>query len=350
MMLQSYEKYMQRCIDLARNGKGSVAPNPMVGSVIVYEDKIIGEGYHRHFGGPHAEVNAINSVKNPGLLKESTLFVTLEPCSHTGKTPPCSDLIISKKIKKIVIGSIDPNSVVAGKGIERLRNAEAEVITGIMEDECRELNKRFFTFHLHKRPYIILKWAQSQDGFIDILRQPSTPIGPNWISNPISRMLVHKWRAVEQAIMAGTNTVIYDNPRLNTRYWPGSSPVRIILDRQGRIPTNACVFDGSVKTLVFTEKNKNSKSNLDFIQIDFTEEILLQVLNYLYEQNIQSLLVEGGKKLIQSFIDKGLWDEARVFQGHIPFIDGVKAPQIKALVKSTKTILNDTLIIYSKNL
>jgi diaminohydroxyphosphoribosylaminopyrimidine deaminase / 5-amino-6-(5-phosphoribosylamino)uracil reductase len=350
MMLQSYEKYMQRCIDLARNGKGNVAPNPMVGSVIVYEDKIIGEGYHRHFGGPHAEVNAINSVINPDLLIDSTLFVTLEPCTHTGKTPPCSDLIISKKIKKIVIGTMDPNSVVAGKGIERLRNAGAEVITGILEDECRELNKRFFTFHLHKRPYIILKWAQSPDGLIDIIRQPTTPIGPNWISNPVSRILVHKWRAVEQAIMIGTNTVIYDNPKLNTRYWPGSSPVRIILDRQGRIPYGANVFDGSVKTLVFTEADKTSKPNLEFIQTDFTKDTLLQVLTYLYEHNIQSLMVEGGKKLIQSFIDKGLWDEARVFKGHVPFIDGVKAPQIKALVKSTKIILNDTLTIYSKNL
>lgn len=340
---------MQRCIDLARNGKGRVAPNPMVGSVIVYNDKIIGEGYHRYFGGAHAEVNAINSVKDKSLLSESTLYVNLEPCAHMGKTPPCSDLIVEKKLKKVVIGTSDPNSVVAGKGIQKLINAGIEVVEGILKEECLELNKRFFTFHLYKRPFIVLKWAQSKDGFIDFNRKPDTPIGPNWISNTVSRMLVHKWRSVEQAIMVGTNTIIYDNPSLDTRLWTGNSPLRIVLDRQGRIPSESRVFDGRVKTIVFTEKPFENKKNLEFITVDFGNDIIPLVLNYLYENQIQSLLIEGGGKLIQSFIDNNLWDEARVFKGHSDFGSGIKAPQINASSKSFKPILNDTLIIYSNN-
>jgi diaminohydroxyphosphoribosylaminopyrimidine deaminase/5-amino-6-(5-phosphoribosylamino)uracil reductase len=346
-MVQSYEKYMQRCIDLAQNGIGRVAPNPMVGSVVVYRDKIIGEGYHKVYGGAHAEVNAINSVKNEQLLPESTLFVTLEPCSHSGKTPPCSDLIIQKKIKHVVIGTSDPYPQVAGRGIERLRNAGVEVTVGIMDEACRLLNKRFFVFHGQKRPYIILKWAESADGFIDIVRQPSTPVGPNWISNSVSRILVHKWRSVEQAIVAGTNTIIYDNPALTTRYWPGNSPLRVVLDKSGRIPSTARVFDGSVKTIVFTVTSAESKDNLMFIPADFTRDVLQQVLGYLHKNNLQSLMVEGGRKLLQSFIDQNLWDEARVFKGKSLFREGVQAPVLKAPIQSSQKILNDTLLIYS---
>lgn len=340
---------MRRCIDLARNGKGRVSPNPMVGSIVVHNDLIIGEGYHQVYGGPHAEVNAINSVKNKDLLSESTLYVNLEPCSHTGKTPPCSDLIVKHKIKAVVIGSVDPNSLVAGKGIEKLRTAGIHVTNNILVDECAELNKRFFTFHKEKRPFIILKWAQSRDGYIDIKRTAGTPIGPNWISNPLSRMLVHKWRAVEKGIMVGTDTVVYDNPGLDTRYWPGNSPLRIIMDRQGRIPSDSKVFNGKVQTLVFCEEIPPDKENISHVKIDFNKNVLEQVLTHLYKENIQSILVEGGAKLLQSFINSNLWDEARVFKGQNDFKDGIPAPELNASTKSFKQILDDSLIIYSNH-
>lgn len=337
---------MHRCIDLARNGKGMVAPNPMVGSVIVHNGDIIGEGYHMQYGGPHAEVNAINSVDNKTLLPESTLYVSLEPCSHMGKTPPCSDLILNKKIKKVVIGTVDPNSLVAGRGIEKLRKAGVDVVVGVLEEECFELNKRFFTYHKLKRPYIILKWAQSRDGYLDINRQAGTPIGPNWISNPISRILVHKWRSVEQAIMVGTNTVIFDDPGLDTRFWPGNSPIRVILDRELRIQNSARVLDGKVPTMIFTEKELASFGNLEYIPIEFDANTLSSVLDELYARDIQSLLVEGGEKLLQSFIKKNLWDEARIFKGNKDFKDGIKAPSLHANYKSFKSIMDDSLVIY----
>jgi len=345
--MQSYNKYMHRCIDLARNGKGRVAPNPMVGSVIVHNNNIIGEGYHKNYGGPHAEVNAIRSVHDKSLLPESTMYVSLEPCSHIGKTPPCSDLIIEEKIKKVVIGTIDPNSLVAGKGIEKLKKAGIEVVVNILEQECYQLNKRFFTFHKLKRPYIILKWAQSRDGFLDTIREAGTPIGPNWISNPISQILVHKWRSVEQAIMVGTNTVIYDNPRLNTRLWPGPSPLRIIVDREGKIKNDANVLDGSIPTIVFTTQRFKDSKNLEFIQIDKLNHDLNPILNHLYKRDIQSLIVEGGEQLLQSFIQQKLWDEARIFKGNKDFKNGIKAPDLHATYKSFKNILDDSLVIYT---
>lgn len=344
--MQNYNKYMHRCIDLARNGKGKVAPNPMVGCVIVHENNIIGEGYHKIYGGPHAEVNAISAVRNKTLLKESTLYVSLEPCSHTGKTPPCSDLIIRHQLKKVVIGITDPNSLVAGQGIDKLQKAGIEVVVGILENECFELNKRFFTFHKQKRPYIILKWAQSQDGFIDFKRDAGTPIGPNWISNPVSRMLVHKWRSVEQAIVVGTNTVIYDNPKLNTRLWPGKSPVRIILDKNNRIDKSAHVFDDSITTFVFSKSKSKNQNNTFYFHFDTDRHHLKPVLDQLFEKNIQSLIVEGGEKLLQSFIDQNLWDEARVFKGSRNFKEGIAAPVIHASFRANKRILNDSLIIY----
>lgn len=339
---------MHRCIDLARNGKGSVAPNPMVGSVVVFNDKVIGEGYHKVYGGPHAEVNAINSVKNQNLLPKSTLYVSLEPCSHTGKTPPCSDLIIDKKIKKVVIGSVDPNSLVAGRGIEKLKQAGIEVVSDILIDECNELNKRFFTFHRYKRPYIILKWAQSNDGFLDIIRKPGTPIGPNWISNSVSRILVHKWRSVEQSIIVGTNTILQDNPELNTRLWPGKQPLRLVLDRTNRLPETAKVFNSKINTLVFTEKPMPSKTNIEYIYIDFSKNSIQQILDELYKREKISLIVEGGRKLLQSFIEQDLWDEARIFVGNKDFKEGIKAPILNAPSKLIKKILDDTLIIQTK--
>jgi diaminohydroxyphosphoribosylaminopyrimidine deaminase/5-amino-6-(5-phosphoribosylamino)uracil reductase len=345
-MVQIYEKYMQRCIDLARNGKGRVAPNPLVGSVIVYNDKIIGEGYHQVFGGAHAEVNAIRSVADKSILPQSTLFVNLEPCAHSGKTPPCSDLIVSEKIKKVVIGTVDPNPMVAGRGIQRLHSAGIDVVENILKEECCELNKRFFTFHQHHRPFIILKWAQSNDGYIDIVRSPGTPIGPNWISNPVSRKLVHKWRSVEQAIMVGTNTVIYDNPSLDTRFWSGKSPLRVVPDRTGRIPATAKIFDGSHKTIVFTENPKEKMPNVEFVKTDFSQNVIGQMLDYFFINDIQSVMVEGGSRLIQSFIESGVWDEARVFVGHADFKSGIKAPHLSVDPASGKFILNDKLLIF----
>lgn len=345
-MEQNYKKYIRRCIDIALNGKGYTKTNPMVGCVIVYDDKVIGEGYHQEYGGPHAEVNAINAVTDKELLKKSTLFVSLEPCSHTGKTPPCSDLIVEMQIPKVVIGSRDPNSLVAGKGIEKLRKGGVEVVEGVLSDECMAINNRFFTYHSKKRPYIILKWAQSADGFIDIKRQPDSPVGPNWISNPVSRMLVHKWRAEEKAILVGTNTVIYDNPSLTTRLWPGKSPVRVILDRQNRLPKEANVFSQDSKTYICSEVLAENSYNTEYIEVDFSSHPLEQIVRHLWDINIQSIIVEGGKKVLESFINQNLWDEARVFEGTSIFSEGIVAPLIKNKKSETFTVFDDTLTIY----
>jgi diaminohydroxyphosphoribosylaminopyrimidine deaminase / 5-amino-6-(5-phosphoribosylamino)uracil reductase len=343
------EKFMKRCIDLARLGLGNTAPNPMVGSVIVHHGKIIGEGYHKQYGQAHAEVNAIQDVKNKKLFEETTLYVNLEPCAHMGKTPPCADLIVSHKIPRVVIGTSDPNSIVKGKGINKLRNAGVDVEVGVLASECAVLNKRFFTFHEKKRPYIILKWAESADGYIDIKRAPDTPVGPNWISNTYSRRLVHKWRAEEQAIMAGTNTIIFDNPQLNQRLWTGKSPLRIIIDRKNRIPDKAHVLDGSVKTILFTEKAMQFGENIEVIELKFGNSMLADMLNELYQREIQSVIVEGGKQLIESFYQQNLWDEARVFIGTKFFGDGIKAPEILSAPAIKTTILNDKLNIYKNS-
>jgi diaminohydroxyphosphoribosylaminopyrimidine deaminase/5-amino-6-(5-phosphoribosylamino)uracil reductase len=345
-MEQNYKKYIRRCIDIALNGKGKTQTNPIVGSVIVYNDEVIGEGYHKEYGGAHAEVNAINSVKDKSLLRLSTLYVSLEPCSHMGKTPPCSDLIVEKGIPKVVIGSIDPNSLVAGKGIEKLKKANIEVVVDVLTDECMDINRRFFTFHSKKRPFIILKWAESADGFIDIEREADTPIGPNWISNPISRLLVHKWRSEENAIMVGTNTASLDNPTLTTRLWPGNSPVRIVLDRTGRLSTELNVFSQEVLTIIFTSKDVKSEFNREYVKIDFKINPIGQIVKHLWEREIQSVIIEGGRTLLQSFIDLGLWDEARVFVGRTNFINGVVAPQISNIPLEEYSILNDRLLLY----
>jgi diaminohydroxyphosphoribosylaminopyrimidine deaminase / 5-amino-6-(5-phosphoribosylamino)uracil reductase len=321
--------YMLRCFELASLGLGHVAPNPMVGSVITYNEKIIGEGYHSKYGQAHAEVNAINSVIDKSLLSKSPLYVTLEPCAHFGKTPPCADLIIKNHIPKVVIANIDPFSQVKGKGIEKLKNAGIEVVTGVQKEAGERLNKRFFTFHSKFRPYVILKWAQTQDGFIDVLRTPAHPQQPNWITNRQARMLVHKWRTEEQAIMVGTNTALCDNPRLNVRDWEGNSPVRVLVDRTSRLPQDLHIFDNSVRTLVFTEKVvKKDSENTEFIKIDFSEETPKHIMNELYNRNIQSLIVEGGARLLSSFIKAKLWDESRIFTGNSLFGNGVPAPPI----------------------
>jgi diaminohydroxyphosphoribosylaminopyrimidine deaminase/5-amino-6-(5-phosphoribosylamino)uracil reductase len=342
-----HEKYMSRCLDLAKNGLGTTYPNPLVGSVIVHKDRIIGEGWHYKAGQPHAEVNAITSVSNSALLKDATIYVNLEPCSHHGKTPPCANLIIEKGIQKVVIGTVDPNPKVAGQGIQKLKEAGCEVVVGVLEEECRELNKRFFTFQTKKRPYIFLKWAQTADGFIAPTQRDKQQ--PVWITSDYSRQLVHKQRAEEQAIIVGTNTVIEDNPSLTTRNWNGNSPLRIVVDRSLRIPKGASVYDKSVPTLFFTEKRIERQPNLLFEQIDFSENIIPQICDSLYKQGLQSLIVEGGTRLLQSFIDSNLWDEALAFSGKIAFGEGVKAPNINGRLLSEKTIETDMLKHYKNS-
>ncbi len=341
-----HEKYMKRCIELARLGLGHTAPNPLVGSVIVYEDKIIGEGYHRSFGQAHAEVNAINDVRDKALLKKSTLYVNLEPCAHTGKTPPCTDLIIREGIPEVVIGTSDPHPLVSGKGIQCLKNAGVHTICEVGKKDCIELNKRFFTFHTLKRPYIILKWAQSADGYMDVIRQPDETSEPNWISNEISRILVHKWRAEEQAIMVGTNTALMDNPRLNVREWHGKNPVRVLIDRSLRIPKSLHVLDKSIKTLIINEIKDQQDGNNIYIKTSFDQRLLFSVIEILYKLEIQSVIIEGGRMLLDSFIALGLWDEARVFTGTKSFGQGIRAPVIEGCTKIQTNIIHDLLTAY----
>jgi len=320
------EKYMQRCLTLAIKGKTKVKPNPMVGCVIVHKGKIIGESYHKEYGKAHAEVNAINSVNDHSLLMESTLYVNLEPCAHHGKTPPCSDLIVEKKLKRVVVGCKDSFAKVAGKGIEKMQKAGIEVTVGILEDESLELNKAFFTFHQKKRPYIILKWAQTLDGYIDVKRKPSDPIGVNWITDTNLKMIVHKWRSEEDAILVGAGTAINDNPELNTREWFGENPLRILLSEYNKINFSSKLLDDSIKTLVFTDKDIQDKKNTHFFNINFKENTLNHLLDILYNKEIQTIIIEGGQNALQSFIDNNLWDEARVLIGNKTFGEGLKAP------------------------
>lgn len=325
------EKYMARCIELARCGSGFTSPNPQVGSVIVCDDRIIGEGFHRKAGGPHAEVNAITSVQDESLLRKSTLYVNLEPCSHYGKTPPCAELIIRKKIPRVVIGNLDPFPAVSGKGVRRLLEAGVEVITNVLGEETRELNKAFMTFQEKHRPYIFLKWAQTADGYMDHLRTDcSTPPLP--ISSPETRRLMHKMRSEIAAILTGTHTALLDNPSLSIRYWAGHSPTRVVLDRHLRIPSHYHLLDGQIPTLVFTARDMQNSHNLEYIPIDFQDPVLPQVMKALYERKLDSLLVEGGPTLINHFLEADLWDEARVETAPFRLGNGVKAPVIRSAV------------------
>lgn len=322
---------MERCLYLAKLGAGNVAPNPMVGSVVVLNDKIIGEGYHQQYGEAHAEVNAIKAVKDNKLLDKATIYVNLEPCAHFGKTPPCADLIIESKIPNVVIGCIDSFSEVAGKGIEKMRKAGINVTVGILEKESLEINRRFFTFHTKKRPYIILKWAQSPDGFMDIERS-SGEKGIYWITQKATKNLVHKWRSEEAGILVGRNTIANDNPHLTCREYSGKSPIRIVLDPKMRLDYGAFnVGDRSVKTYIFTEKNIISSGQLEFVQL--TDFNLKTVLNKLYELQIQSVIIEGGKTTLTHFIAEELWDEARILTGCNPLNHGITAPTVKGELK-----------------
>ena len=327
------EKYIKRCIEIAKNGIVAAMPNPSVGAVIVHNDTIISEGFTSAYGGNHAEVNAINSVIDKSMLSQSTIYVSLEPCSHFGKTPPCCDLIIANNIPNIVIGITDSNEKVAGNGIKKLIAAGKNVIIGVLEKECYESNKRFFTFHEKKRPYIILKWAETQNGFIAPLNKNEQK--PVWITNDFSRQLVHKWRSEEQSILVGTQTVIDDNPELNVRNWTGLNPIRIVLDLHNRIPKESHIFDNQQKTIVITKNKINSENNL-----------AQEIANLLFIENIQSVIIEGGTRTLQTFIDQNLWDEARVFKGNVFFEKGTEAPIFRKKWLTKTTIVNDELLIF----
>ena len=381
--LTIHQKYMQRCLELAKMGAGYVAPNPMVGAVLVHEERIIGEGWHQQYGKAHAEVNCIGqAIQNgqAGMLNRSTLYVSLEPCAHHGKTPPCTDLIIQHKIPKVVIGCRDPFKEVDGKGIEKLKAAGMEVEFGVMEKECKELNRRFFTFHTQYRPYVILKWAQTADGkmaaspspsaggvlvsdtsnsyteFENSQNPPSESGEPRLlISNEYSKRLVHKWRSEEASILVGTNTAFLDNPELTTRLWPGPSPVRFLVDMNLRLPESLKLFNGETKTIVFNTMKQEEKENLFYYKLKKDISLVPQLMTALYRLQIQSVIVEGGAKLLQSFIDEGMWDEARVIRNEKFEIrneesestGGLKAPVfLKAVKIAEQKILTDKIEIF----
>lgn len=335
------EKYIRRCIELASNGQCNAAPNPMVGAVIVHKGRIIGEGYHIRCGEGHAEVNAIRSVKDENLLKDSTIYVSLEPCSHYGKPPPCADLIISKGIPRVVVGCIDPFSKVSGRGIQKLRNTGIEVKVGVLEDECKKLIRRFVVFNTLKRPYITLKWAESADGFIDIYRDGGNPVV---LSTPITSMYVHKQRAEHKAILIGRKTALLDNPSLTTRYWYGKNPLRMVIDKDLTLPKNLKLFDRSTPTIIFTSKEEKSSCNIEYIKLDFSKDILPQIFNFLYEIKIQSLMVEGGSTLLQTFIDNNSWDEIFVEHSDKVLNDGIESPVIPKGIPMIPEIRNGVCV------
>lgn len=345
-MTASDIKYMKRCLQLAKHGERRVAPNPMVGCVIVHNDKIIGEGYHQLYGGAHAEVNAINSVNDQKLLEHSALYVNLEPCAHYGKTPPCSDLIIEKKIPTVIIGTKDPYAEVAGKGIEKMQKAGIHVRVGILKDDCLELNRRFFTFHKEKRPYVILKWAQTADGFVDV-NQVKKELGqPTWITNEMARIAVHKQRSTESSIFIGTDTALADNPSLTLRDWYGKQPLRIVPDRKHRLPKELNLFNEKAKTLTISTDQYADNRSTEILRIDSDGKVISELLSYLYDQDVLSVIVEGGPKMLQSFIDMNLWDEAHVYTGQLCFETGIKAPVFEASPVKFDRFYNSELKIY----
>jgi diaminohydroxyphosphoribosylaminopyrimidine deaminase / 5-amino-6-(5-phosphoribosylamino)uracil reductase len=338
-----HDNFMKRCFDLAILGSGYVAPNPLVGSVLVLGNIIIGEGYHKMYGQNHAEVNAINSVQDKSAISSSTLYVNLEPCSHTGKTPPCSDLILKLGIKNVVIANHDPNPLVNGRGVKILKQNGVNIVTNILQKEGAFLNRRFFTWHLKKRPYIILKWAQTADGFIAPDKNSSQT---SLISNVSSRTLVHKWRSEEQAILIGKNTALQDNPRLDVRLWKGKSPVRIIIDPQLVLPQNLNIFDRSQHTVIINYKISRQSENIRFIKISPAKNIAHEIFNVLYNEKLQSVIIEGGSNILNQFIDSGYWDEARVFVSPGVMKKGIKAPDFHFSFKTQQELNGDTLRFY----
>ncbi len=338
------EVFMKRCLELAQMGKGNVAPNPMVGAVLVYDGRIIGEGWHRKYGEAHAEVNCIENVKTEDrhLIPQSTMYVSLEPCAHHGKTPPCANRIVAESIKQVVVCNADPFEKVDGRGMQVLQDNHIETSIGLLEAEGKWLNRRFFCFHQNRRPYVILKWAQSSNGIF-------APYGNRryQISNEASTRLVHKWRTEEAAIMVGTNTALADNPQLTSRYWEGRDPLRIVIDRSLVLPANLHLFDGSVDTWVVNDKKEECSNNLQYIQLDFDDNMLNNLMIRLYETNIQSVIIEGGAKLLNSIIEKGLWDEARVFTSPTSIEHGIAAPElINAYKAFDADVATDTLELF----
>lgn len=320
------ELLINRCLQLAKLSEGLVSPNPMVGAVLVNDNKIISEGYHKAYGLPHAEYNAINNVKDKALLKGSILYVNLEPCCHYGKTPPCTDLILKSGIKKVVICNTDPNPKVAGTGIRILKEAGVDVVVGVLKEKGLELNKRFFTFHNKKRPYIILKWAQTLDGFMDIERRASK-VEKYWITNEVLRVWAHKQRAENDCILVGKTTIINDNPQLNVRYFKGNNPIRIAIDKDLTIPKDRFFFDGQQKTIIFNSKYDLIDGNTTFVKLNFETQVLEQIIHYIYSINKNSLIVEGGLYTLESFINSNLWDEANVLVGDKCFKNGLPSPK-----------------------
>jgi diaminohydroxyphosphoribosylaminopyrimidine deaminase/5-amino-6-(5-phosphoribosylamino)uracil reductase len=334
------EVFMQRAIELAKLGAGNVSPNPMVGCVIAHQNKIIGEGWHKKFGDAHAEVNAIASVQDQSLLKESTVFVNLEPCSHFGKTPPCADLLIKHQVRKVVVANVDPNPLVGGKGVRKLSEAGIEVVTGILENQGRELNRRFFSFIEKHKPYVILKWAQTADGFVAQKNFES-----KWISNEFSRQLVHQWRSVEDAVLVGTRTASHDNPQLTVRAWSGRNPVRVVIDRFLRLNNHLHVFDKKVKTICYNVLKHEEHDNLIFVRLA-EDNFIQDLLTDLAKRNIQSVIVEGGAQTLQLFIDGELWDEARVFTSYRQYGEGIPAPVLRGFLFGDQRIQSDRLEIF----
>jgi diaminohydroxyphosphoribosylaminopyrimidine deaminase/5-amino-6-(5-phosphoribosylamino)uracil reductase len=337
------EQYMRRALELAERGLGKASPNPMVGCVIVHDDKIIGEGWHKYFGEAHAEVNAVNSVENQDLLSSSTLYLTLEPCSYHGKTPACTDLLIKHKVKKVIIAAIDPNPKVSGTGIKLLKAAGIEVTTGLLESDSITLNKRFQVNITQQRTYVILKWAQTADGFLARENHDA-----KWISNEYSRQLVHKWRSEEDAIMVGKNTVKYDNPSLTVRDWSGANPVRVVLDRNLSLPEDYCVKDGQEETIIYNLIESREEDKIHFIKLD-EDDFLPAVFQDLYQRGMGSVLVEGGAKVLNTIINLGLWDEARIFYSEIRFGAGIAAPAMPVFSNKEHDVMGDRLKIFINN-
>ncbi len=338
--MEGAEVYMSRAIQLSKLGLGHVSPNPLVGCVIVNENRIIGEGYHEQYGQAHAEVNAVRNVKEKHLIEGASAFVTLEPCSHFGKTPPCADMLIDRKLKEVYVATLDPNPVVSGKGISKMRKAGINVHLGLLEAESRAANERFLTYHQADRPFVILKWAETQDGFI-----ARENFDSKWISNQRSRQLVHQWRAEEDAILVGKNTALYDNPKLNVRHWSGANPIRVAIDLNLELPANHHLLDQSTETYIFNRKKAAGSGKLHWEKIDDSKDLLPQLITKLHQLRIQSVIIEGGAKTLQLFIDANYWDEARVFKAPNNFGSGIKAPQIHGNLTSEIDVEGDTLSI-----
>ena len=334
---------MQRCLDLAQKALGKTYPNPLVGCVIVHNDIIIGEGFHEKAGQAHAEINAINSVKNPDLLKESTIYVSLEPCAHFGKTPPCANKIVEIGFKKVVIGTLDSHDKVNGKGKQILEDAGIEVVSGVLEKECRELNKRFFTFHQNRRPFIILKWAESGDSFLD------QDFKPTQIGNPLTKQFVHQLRSQEHTILVGTQTALTDNPSLTTREIAGRNPIRILIDFDLKVPVDSNLYNDEAETIVFNLKKETIEVNITFIKLE-KENFLENLMAKLFENQIQSVIVEGGSFTLQQFIDQNLWDEAIIIKNdNLHLINGTKAPTLSSYIFETKQFRDNKIEFYKNS-